>query len=151
MNAKAEILVVDDNAADVRLSLHALRRHGAPKDVAIVRDGEEALEYVFRTGRYANDVPSNLKLILLDLKLPKVDGFEVLRAVKGNESTRSIPVVVLSSSRQDRDLRESYRLGANSYVQKPVDFDRYEELIDLIKTYWLKVNHPLPTSPPGGD
>lgn len=147
MSSKPAILLVEDNFADVKLALHALRNAGVRTEIAVARDGEEALEFVFGKGKYANRDPNlSLKMILLDLKLPKVNGFEVLRALKNSESTKAIPVVVLTSSNQERDLRESYRLGANSYVQKPVDFDRFQELIRLVEQYWLSVNLVPPTS-----
>ena len=149
MNTRIEILLVDDNIADVKLALHALGKHGEQEKVAVVRDGEEALEFLFGEGRHANpEVTRSLKLILLDLKLPKINGFEVLQAIKNNVNTKSIPVVVLTSSNQERDLRESYQLGANSFVQKPVDFDRFRELIELIEQYWVCVNHAPPDASP---
>ena len=151
MSAKPAILLIEDNSADVKLALHALRNAGVSTEIVVVRDGEEALEFVFATGKYADrDTDLSLKMILLDLKIPKVNGFEVLRALKSSENTKAIPVIVLTSSNQDHDLRESYRLGANSYVQKPVDFDRFQELITLIEQYWLRVNL-LPPAAKAGD
>lgn len=147
MSTKVEILLVDDNGADVKLAMHALRKRTAPEKIAVVRDGEEALTFLFGQGTDQSTRTASLKLILLDLKLPKVNGFEVLRAIKADDKTRPIPVVVLTSSNQERDLRECYSLGANSYVQKPVDFDRFQELIEQIQQYWLVVNHIPPLSP----
>jgi len=141
MQANPELLLVDDNNSDVKLTLHAMQQFGAITKVAVVRDGEEALEFLFGRGRYiASHRPLSLRLILLDLKLPKINGFEVLRAIKADDSTRSIPVVVLTSSNQERDLIESYELGANSYVQKPVDFDLFATVVRKIRDYWLSVN-----------
>lgn len=140
MGKRHKILLVEDNLADVKLALHALGEEVNAGTVAVARDGEEALDFLFRRGKYAEQVVALPIFILLDLKLPKVNGFEVLEAIKSNASTRSIPVIVLSSSNQERDLRESYRLGANSYVQKPVDFEQFKELMAAIKEYWLVVN-----------
>ena len=145
MSTQPKILLVDDNSADVKLALHALRKNGGAAKVAVVRDGEEALDFLFGQSRHADRPPlHSLRLILLDLKLPKLNGFEVLNAIKTDASTKSIPVVVLTSSNQERDLRECYRLGANSYVQKPVDFDLFRTLIEQIEQYWLSVNHAPP-------
>jgi two-component system, response regulator len=141
MQADAELLLVDDNGSDVKLTLHAMQQFGTCTKVAVVRDGEEALEFLFGRGRYAlSHRPRSLRLILLDLKLPKINGFEVLRAIKVDEITKSIPVVVLTSSKQERDLVESYELGANSYVQKPVDFDVFATVVRTIRDYWFSVN-----------
>ena len=147
MDPKPEILIIDDSLADVKLAFHALNRSGALVELVVVRDGEEALEFLLQRGRYEKSVAArSMKLILLDLKLPKINGFEVLRTIKAEETTRTIPVVVLSTSHQERDLLEGYRLGANSYVQKPVDFERYQTLIESIKTYWLSINQtPRPS------
>lgn len=141
MRSKPEILLVDDNSADVKLALHALGDHIEKGKIAVVRDGQEALDLVLgEADEYA--ARRSLKLILLDLKLPKIDGFEVLRELKASNKARWIPVVVLTSSNQERDLRDSYDLGANSYVQKPVDFDQYQKLIGLVAEYWLGANSP---------
>lgn len=145
MHRDPEILLVDDNAADVKLTLHAIQQ-GSRQKIAVVRDGEEAFEFILGTGRYARDSrPLSLRLVLLDLKLPKINGFQILRAIKSNESTKAIPVIILTSSNQDSDLIESYRLGANGYVQKPVDFDLFGEVIKSIKDYWLSVNLTVPS------
>ena len=151
MQANPELLLVDDNNSDVKLTLHAMQQSGALTKVAVVRDGEEALEFLFGRGRYvASHRPLSLRLILLDLKLPKINGFEVLRAIKADDSTRSIPVVVLTSSNQERDLIESYELGANSYVQKPVDFDLFAAVIRNLRDYWLSINLVPHFGPPVG-
>jgi two-component system, response regulator len=135
------ILLVEDNPDDELLTLRALRQNKLANDIVVTRDGEEALEYLFATGKYANrDARQNPQLILLDLKLPKVDGFEVLRRLRENEKTRLIPVVVLTSSDEDKDMIESYELAANSYVRKPVDFDQFSEAIRQIGMYWLVIN-----------
>ena len=120
---ETEILLVEDNAEDAELTLRALKKHNLANKVHHVKDGAEAIEFLFGTGTYAGrDGGSVPKVVLLDLKLPKVDGMEVLRRIKGDERTRDIPVVILTSSREDRDIIEGYRLGVNSYVQKPVQF-----------------------------
>ncbi len=136
-----EIVLVEDDPADVKLALHAFRKHNLANTVAVVRDGEEALECLFRTGRYASLQGTPLpRLVLLDLKLPLVDGLEVLRRLKADPVTRLIPVVVLTSSSEERDLVESYALGVNSYIQKPVDFDRFVDVVRQLGMYWLLVN-----------
>jgi two-component system response regulator len=145
MKADGDVLLVDDNQADVKLTLKAFRILSSERQVSVVRDGEEALEFLFSTGRYSGKPgASPLKLILLDLKLPKVNGFEVLKAVKADPKTQSIPVVMLTSSNQAQDLRECYRLGANSYIQKPVDYDEFCGAIQEIERYWLLFNQTRP-------
>jgi two-component system, response regulator len=142
-----EILLVEDNPADVELALHALRKNKLANHVQVARDGEEAVEFVFCRGVYSSrriDRPP--KLILLDLKLPKVDGLEVLRQLKSDSRTKSIPVVVLTSSKEETDLVQSYRLGVNSYIQKPVDFDQFRDTVKQLGLYWLVVNQPPPQS-----
>jgi two-component system response regulator len=138
-----EILLVEDNANDEMLTLHAFKKHNLTNRVHVVRDGAEALEFVFCTGRYAErhigDLP---KVILLDIKLPLVDGLEVLRRVKGDPRTRTTPVVMLTSSREESDLVESYRLGVNSYIVKPVDFEQFTEMARSLGMYWLLLNKP---------
>ena len=133
-----EILLVEDNPSDVELTLHALKRNNVTNPVHVARDGAEALDYLFGNGS-RSPVP---KVILLDLKLPKIDGLEVLKRVKGDPRTKRIPVVVLTSSREERDLVESYNLGANSYIQKPVDFGQFTDAVKQIGYYWLVVNQP---------
>ena len=138
-----EILLVEDNPDDVELALHALKRNNFSNRIHVVRDGVEALEFIFGTGAYdgrnLHDVP---RVILLDLKLPKVDGLEVLRRVKADARTRMIPVVVLTSSREERDIVESYQLGVNSYIVKPVDFQQFTEAVRELGLYWLLLNQP---------
>lgn len=138
-----EILLVEDNASDEELTLYALKSQNLANDIHIVRDGAEALEFLFHSGKYEASVRTP-DLILLDLKLPKRDGLEVLRAIKANPNTRSIPVVILTSSKEDRDIVESYNLGVNSYICKPVDFAQFTEAVRQIGFYWLLLNEPLP-------
>jgi len=138
-----EILLVEDNPNDVELTLHVLTRNHLANCVHVVRDGAEALEYVFGTGAYeGRSVNSRPRVILLDLKLPKVDGLEVLRQIRADPRTRTIPVVVLTSSREERDIVESYRLGVNSYIVKPVDFEQFTEAVRNLGFYWLLLNQP---------
>jgi len=132
-----EILLVEDNASDLELTLHALKRHRLANRIEIVRDGQEALDYLFAAHRQPNIPP---KVILLDLKLPKVDGLDVLRAIKANPATRAIPVIVLTSSREESDMVEAYKLGVNSYVVKPVDFEQFTEAVRILGMYWLLLN-----------
>ncbi len=146
MNAEGfEILLVDDSSADVDLTIHALRDNTLIDRIHVVRDGEEALNFLFcrapYLGRSGRPLP---RLILLDLKLPKVDGLSVLRVLKQDCRTRSMPVIVLTSSREDNDLTASYDLGVNSYIQKPVDFDRFRETLRTLGDYWLVVNQAPP-------
>jgi two-component system, response regulator len=138
-----DILLVEDNQDDVDLALHALRREKLANNILVVRDGEEALDCLFCRGDFQHrsfDHPP--KLVLLDLKLPKVDGMEVLKQVKSDSRTRTIPVVVMTSSKEERDLVASYNLGANSYIQKPVDFDKFRETVKTVGLYWLVINQP---------
>lgn len=141
--AAVEILLVEDNPNDVELTLRALKKQHLANNVQVVHDGEEALDFIFGTGQYARrDVTNRPKVILLDLKLPKVDGLEVLRRVKANDRTKIIPVVVMTSSREERDLVESYKLGVNSYLVKPVDFDKFVQSVQELGLYWLLLNKP---------
>jgi two-component system response regulator len=136
-----EILLVEDNQNDVELTLHALRKENLANNIQIARDGEEALEFLFCNGAHADrSFDSPPRLILLDLKLPKVDGMEVLRRLKSDPRTKIIPVVILTSSKEERDLVNSYGLGANSYIQKPVDFEQFRNTVKSVGFYWLVVN-----------
>ncbi|HMI51048.1 MAG TPA: response regulator [Candidatus Saccharimonadales bacterium] len=147
INDEIEILLVEDNSKDVELTLHALRKENLCNLIHVVRDGEEALDFLFCRGAFASrslDHPP--RLVILDLKLPKVTGLEVLREIKNNVHTQAIPVTVLTSSKEDRDLVESYKLGVNSYIQKPVDFNQFRETVKQLGLYWLVVNQPPPSS-----
>ncbi len=140
-NKTIEILLVEDNPNDIELTLYALKKYHVAERVAVVRDGVEALDYLFCRGAYADRRPEDTpQLILLDLKLPKMDGMEVLRQIRANPRTQSVPVIALTSSREDTDVRESYRLGINSYIVKPIDFDRFTEAVRRLGTYWLLHN-----------
>ena len=138
-----EILLVEDNPDDVALALHAFRKHKLANHIQVARDGAEALDFIFCTGAYAQRrIDNGPKLILLDLKLPLVDGIEVLRRLKADPRTRMLPVVVLTSSREERDIVASYQLGVNSYIVKPVDFEQFGEAVDQLGLYWLVLNQP---------
>ena len=141
--AERSILLVEDNEDDRILARLALGRSGPPGEFAIVSDGAEALEFLFGTGRYAQNPPERPGLILLDLKLPKVCGLEVLRRLRAEKRTRYIPVVVLTSSREERDVARCYGSGANSFVRKPINFDQFTRLVEQLKGYWLSVNEAL--------
>jgi CheY-like chemotaxis protein len=139
----AEILLVEDNPTDVELTLRALKKSKLANPVRVVDDGAEALDFLFGEGTFAGrDTSQHPRLILLDLKLPKVNGREVLQRIKGDERTRIIPVVVLTSSREEQDVVESYRLGVNSYIVKPIDFDQFVEAVSQVGLYWMIINHP---------
>jgi len=135
-----DVLMVEDNPADAELALRALRKGKLANNIIWVKDGAEALEFIFRSGAYAGRPDQNPKLILLDIKLPKVDGMEVLKRLKGDENTRVIPVVVVTSSAEGRDIIESYKLGVNSYLVKPVEFEQFSETVAKAGFYWLLVN-----------
>lgn len=139
-NLGIEILLVEDNPNDIELTLRALKKQNMVNKVHIVRDGEEALNYIFYREEYASRTESTPKLILLDLKLPKVDGMEVLKEIKSNDKTKHIPVVVLTTSKSQEDIIESYKLGVNSYIVKPVDFTKFLKSVSDIGLYWLLIN-----------
>lgn len=139
MNAPSiEILLVEDNPNDLELAMHAFRKHNLANRVEVARDGQEALDYLL--GSEDREPAPQPKLILLDLKLPRVDGLEVLRRVRAEPSLRFAPVVVLTTSREDRDVVESYSLGVNSYIVKPIDFDKFVETVQALGFYWLLIN-----------
>jgi len=136
-----EIVLVEDNPDDVELTTRALRKSNFTNPIHVLRDGAEALDYLFGTGSDGRpNLPPSPVVMLLDLKLPKVSGLEVLQKVKDDPRTRTIPVVVMTSSREDRDLEETYRLGANSYIVKPVDFEQFNKAVTEIGLYWLLIN-----------
>ena len=143
MNDKSEIevLLVEDSPRDAEMTLRTLRKRNLANNVVHVKDGQEALDWIFGTGDYAGRDPSHHpKLVLLDLKLPKIDGIDVLRAIRADERTRLMPVVVMTSSREQQDVIETYKLGVNSYVVKPVDFDAFSAAVAELGHYWLLVN-----------
>ena len=141
--AETEILLVEDNPTDLELALRVFKKHQLAYRIAVARDGEEALDFLFGTGAHADRGSIQIpKVILLDLKLPKIGGLEVLRRIKGDPRTRTIPIVVLTSSREEKDLMESYHLGVNSYIVKPVDFDQFSNCLKEIGMYWLLSNVP---------
>ncbi len=148
MNAEyeIEILLVEDSPYDAELTIRELTRRNLANKLVHLKDGSEALEFIFGTGAYAGrDTSQHPKVVLLDLKLPKVDGLEVLRAMKSDPRTRTIPVVIMTSSQEQRDVVDSYHLGVNSYVVKPVDFDQFSKAVAELGCYWVLLNHP-----PGG-
>ena len=140
-----EILLVEDDSRDVELTLTALEEHNLANRVVVARDGAEALDYLYRRGAHADRPAEHPLVVLLDLKMPKVDGLQVLRQVKGDPALKTIPVVVLTSSRQEQDIVESYDLGANAYVVKPVAFDRFVGVVKQLGMFWVLANE----SPPG--
>lgn len=138
-----EILLVEDNPADLELTLRALKKNNIANKVQVAEDGEVALDFLFGRGQFADRNTDNKpKVVLLDLKLPKVDGLEVLRTIKADPKTQAIPVVVLTTSKQESDIIESYRLGVNSYIVKPVDFEKFVESVKELGMYWLLMNQP---------
>jgi two-component system response regulator len=140
------ILLVEDNPDDEALTIRALKKNNIGNDLAVVRDGAEALEFLFCTGAYADRDPNDRpQVILLDINLPKVDGLEVLHRIRADENTRLLPVVILTSSKEEQDMIRGYSLGANSYVRKPVDFDEFVEAVRQLGLYWLILNEAPPT------
>ena len=145
MEDKKTILLVEDNPDDVALTLRAFKKSNILNDVIVANDGVEALDYLFATGTYAGrDTRIMPQLVLLDLKLPKLDGMEVLRNMRADEKTRLLPVVILTSSKEEQDVVDGYNLGANSYIRKPVDFSQFSEAINQLGLYWLILNEAIP-------
>lgn len=139
------ILLIEDNPRDEALTLRALRKHGIANDVIVARDGAEALDILFATGPYEDKPLAELpEVVLLDLNLPKIGGFEVLKRLRADERTRLLPIVILTSSGEDRDLTEGYASGANSFVSKPVEFSEFAEAVQRLGMYWLLLNKPAP-------
>ncbi|OGC28961.1 two-component system response regulator [candidate division WOR-1 bacterium RIFOXYB2_FULL_48_7] len=135
-----EVLLVEDNLSDVELTLRALKKNNLANNVFVVHDGAEALDYINQTGKYKDKPNKRPKVILLDLKLPKLSGVEVLRALKAGETTKTIPVVVLTSSKEEPDIKECYKLGVNSYIVKPLDFETFVRVVSDLGLYWLLIN-----------
>ncbi len=146
MSDLKSILLAEDNAKDVELTLEALSEHNLTNDVVVVRDGAEALDYLYYRGKFKMRAVGNPAVILLDIKMPKVDGLEVLKTIKSDEKLKMIPVVVLTSSREERDLVESYKLGVNAYVVKPVSFKEFVESVKQLGVFWAILNEPPPGS-----
>ncbi len=143
MDNHVEILLAEDNPDDVKLALHAFRKHNLSNAVHVVYDGVEALDFVFCRGAYAHRRPdAPPRVILLDLKMPLVDGLEVLQQIRADPATRMIPVVMMTASHEERDRLQSYQLGVNSYIVKPLDFEQFTEAVRLIGMYWLLLNSP---------
>jgi two-component system response regulator len=141
-----EILLVEDNPDDVELTLRAFRKSNIANDIIVARDGVEALDYLFSTGSHAGRPGDLPQVVLLDLKLPKVDGLQVLQRIRANPKTRLLPIVILTSSIEEQDLVSGYRLGANSYIRKPVDFQEFVEAVRQLGLYWLLLNQVPPVS-----
>lgn len=143
MHQKIDILLVEDNPSDAELTIRALRKNNIINALLHLQNGEEALEYIFATGKYTGrNIDEIPKIILLDLKMPKIDGLEVLKKIKSDERTKIIPVVLLTSSKEDKDIIDSYKLGVNSYIVKPVDFGNFVKAVSDLGLYWLLVNQP---------
>jgi CheY-like chemotaxis protein len=145
-NREIDILLVENDSSDAELTIHTLRKNNLASSVQVVEDGEEALDFLLCRSRYQDrSILDRPRVVLLDLKLPKVEGLEVLRVLKSEHATRAIPVVILTSSKEHKDLVEGYRLGASAYVQKPVDFDQFRQTIREIGLFWILLNQPPPT------
>lgn len=150
MNLLKRILLVEDSPGDAELALHALAEHHLGNEVLHLHDGAQALDYLFRRGEFSGRAEGNPAVVLLDLKMPKVDGLEVLRQIKGEPGLSTIPVVALTSSREKRDLEAAYRLGVNAYVVKPMNFENFMGTVKQVGAFWAIVNEPPPASTPRG-
>ena len=146
MEGFKSILLAEDNAKDVELTLAALDEHNLANEVIVVRDGAEALDYLFQRGKYNTRAPGNPAVVLLDIKMPKVDGLEVLKAIRSDDTLKKMPVVILTSSREEKDLIRSYELGVNAYVVKPVNFEDFINAVKELGVFWAVVNQPPPAS-----
>ena len=143
INNLVEILLIEDNPNDIELTLRVLKENNLANNVQVVKDGEEALDFIFGTGKYEDrDINLKPKIILLDLKLPKVSGIEILQKIRADERTKYIPVVVLTSSKEERDIVDAYKLGVNSYIVKPVQFESFVKTVKELGMYWLLINQP---------
>jgi two-component system response regulator len=143
MYSELEILLVEDNAGDAEMTIRALKKQNISNNIVHLKDGAEALDFIFGTGKYENrNIDQKPKMILLDLKMPKVNGIEVLKTLKSDERTRKIPIIVLTSSNEDPDIKVCYELGVNSYIVKPVGFENFSSAITNLGTYWLLLNQP---------
>ena len=146
-NSTVDIILVEDDPNDAALITRVFKKHNLTNKIVLLKDGAEALEYLFATGRYAHsDMQMSPKVVLLDLKLPKVDGIEVLKRLKADQRTKNIPVVVLTSSSEDRDIQAAYDLGVNSYVTKPIKFDEFAQVVSQLRLYWTLINIPYTLS-----
>lgn len=140
----SDILFIEDNSNDIELTLRALKKNNVANSIQVITDGEEALEYIFATGKYKErDIRDKPKIVILDLKLPKVDGLEILKKIKSDDLTKTIPVVVLTSSREESDMIETYKYGVNSYVVKPIGFTDFSKAISGLGLYWLLINESI--------
>jgi CheY-like chemotaxis protein len=144
MDTLKSILLVEDDPKDVELTLESLEEYNLANEVLVARDGAEALDYLYRRGKFADYPAGNPAVILLDLKLPKVDGFEVLKTIRSDDNLKLIPVTIFTSSREDKDLLESYKLGINAYIVKPVDFHQFSDAIKKLGIFWALLNEPPP-------
>ncbi len=141
-NSEVDIVLMEDNPDDAELTIRALQKNNIANNIILLRDGEEGLDFIYGRGQFAGSSHTKPRLILLDLKMPKVSGLEVLKQLKSDDETSNIPIVILTSSAQDPDVAQSYKLGANSYIVKPVGFENFSKAIAQLGVYWLLLNHP---------